>query len=317
MRLSVIIPIKNGAAFIADTVRELQRVQVEFELIIVNDGSTDDTLKVIAACAGDDSRIQVVDNPGTGKVQALNYGFSLTQGAVIKCIDGDDILVHGYIDDLASFAVDEAECHDLQLTNAVLQPIGQYTVNPRIISASRRQAMEHLVSLPRCSWTFPRELAQHIFPMPVDLPFEDVWFSLVLKRYAGSIRHRTGLCYQYRQHGDQTYGGILNQSREKVTFRAKRMLRLIEVLTRESARLQPEDIHLDTSFASQARYWELLAQDRVSTWAILSSGLPWSSRGKLILFRRIPWFLPFIIRGKYRLDKIRLGLLGRRRQVVQ
>lgn len=308
--ISVIIPIKNGAAFIADTLRELSAVTAPYEVIVVNDGSTDATESIIAEFAAQDVRIRGVDNPGIGKVQALNHGFALATGTVIKCIDGDDVLVRGYIDELAPLAADEAECHDMQLTDQILQPIGCYTVNPAILAADRGATMERLVSLPRCTWTFGRQLAERIFPMPLDLPFEDVWFSLMITRYATAIRYRQGLCYQYRQHGNQTFGGILNQQRDKVLFRAERMLRLIAVLEREAARFQPEAIGLDTRFAGQRRYWELLASPSVSTWCILTSGLRWPAKAKLLLFRRLPWLTSFVLRLKYRMDYARLRWHG-------
>lgn len=314
--ISVIIPIKNGAAFIADTLGELSALNALCEVIVVNDGSTDETAAIIAEFSARDSRIRLVDNPGVGKVQALNHGFALATGTVIKCIDGDDVLVRSYLDGLAPLAADAAECHDMQLTDRALKPIGGYTVNPAILAEDRRATMERLVSLPRCTWTFGRELAERIFPMPLDLPFEDVWFSLMIKRYATSIRHRSGLCYHYRQHGDQTFGGILNQQRDKVVFRAERMLRLIVVLEREAARLQPEAIGLDPRFLGQRRYWELLASPSVSTWSILTSGLRWPAKGKLLLFRRLPWLTSFALRAKYRVDHARLRWFGSAGRVV-
>ena len=310
--LSLIIPVKNGAEFIGDTLAELGAVTADFEVIVVDDGSTDGTRATVTGCADRDPRIRLTSNPGTGKVQALNHGFNLCRGDIVKCIDADDVLVRGYLDTMSALRMHDAECHDMQLTDAVLVPFGRYAVNPRMLEGDRRTVMEQLVALPRCTWTVGRGLAERIFPMPIDLPFEDVWFALVIKRFAAVIHHRPGVWYLYRQHGDQTFGGILNHSRDKVSFRAKRMLRLITVLQAESARLEPAEISLDVEFRSQRCYWTLLAQDSVSTWSILSSRLPLPALAKLLLFRRMPWMIPSILRVKYTLDGLRLGMLGQK-----
>jgi glycosyltransferase involved in cell wall biosynthesis len=307
--MSLIIPVRDGERFIGETLAEVCSASSAFELIVVNDGSTDGTRSVVESFAKHDCRVRIVDNPGKGKVQALNHGFSLSKGEIVKCIDGDDLLMRSYID-TAGLLPDEAECHDMLLTDEGLRPIGGYTVNPEALAGDRTWVIENLVSLPRCSWTFGRALANHIFPMPEDLPFEDVWFSIIIKRFASAIRHRSGLCYQYRQHSGQTFGGILNHAPEKVSFRAERMLRLISVISRESARLAPGSLPFDTSFSSQRRYWELLHQPSTPTWSILSSGLPMSAKMKLLLFKRACWVIPSALRLKYYIDSARLTLIG-------
>lgn len=312
--LSLIIPVRNGGPYISDTIAEICATGANFELLVVDDRSTDRTRDIVARWADNDARVRLLTNPGTGKVQALNYGFLRSSGAVVKCIDADDILVRGYVDRLAlePLAGDEAECHDMHLTDQDLNPIGCYRAHPAVIGGTARQVIEQLISLPRPSWSFGRALAERIFPMPNDLPFEDVWFAVVIKRFASRIRHHRGFCYQYRQHGNQTFGGILNHSREVIAFRAERMLRLIDVLVRESVdRLAAGGLEFDTSFAAQRRYWELLRQPQVSTREILAARLPVANTCKLLLLRRIPWVVPRVLRFKYGLDALRLTLRSR------
>jgi glycosyltransferase involved in cell wall biosynthesis len=311
--LSLVIPVRNGEPFIFDTIAELCASTADFELVVVDDGSTDGTRETVSRWAARDPRVRLVENPGTGKVQALNFGFTKTSGMVIKCIDADDIMMRAYVDHLSvgAMAADEAECHDMHLTDRELNPIGCYRAHPTVIGGSKRQVIEQLISLPRPSWSFGRSLAERIFPMPDDLPFEDVWFAAIIKRFASRIRHCPGFCYQYRQHGSQTFGGILNHSREVVTFRAERMLRLIEVLVRESPRLAPDGLEFDTSFSAQRRYWDLLRKPEVSNGEIFWAPLPLVTKVKLLLFRRLPWAIPRILRCKYGLDALRLNLRQR------
>ena len=311
--LSLVIPVRNGEPFISETIAELCATTVDFELLVVDDHSTDSTRETVSRWASADSRVKLLTNPGTGKVQALNYGFSQSSGAVIKCIDADDIMMRDYVERLAlkPLASDEAECHDMHLTDLSLKPIGCYRAHPTVVTGTAQQVIEQLISLPRPSWAFGRGLAERIFPMPADLPFEDVWFAIIIKRFAARIIHHPGFCYQYRQHGNQTFGGILNHSREVVTFRAERMLRLIDILVRESARLAPQGLDFDTTFSCQRRYWELLRQPQVTIRELLTAPLPLATKAKLLLFRRALWAIPRILKLKYCVDAARLALPSR------
>jgi glycosyltransferase involved in cell wall biosynthesis len=62
-----------------------------WELVVVDDGSTDETRRVAAEAAGDDSRIRIIDRPQEGIVAALQCGLESAQGELIARMDADDI----------------------------------------------------------------------------------------------------------------------------------------------------------------------------------------------------------------------------------
>lgn len=90
--VSVILPVHNCrrylAAAVASIVRQTER---DFELIIVDDGSTDGSAAVIDRAAAADARIRVVRRPNTGIVSALNDGLALATGEFVARMDGDDL----------------------------------------------------------------------------------------------------------------------------------------------------------------------------------------------------------------------------------
>lgn len=91
--LSVIMAVYNGAAHLAQAVASvLNQTYADFEFIIVDDGSTDATPKILADFAARDARIRIVNNePNIGLTTSLNHAWDLAQGHVIARMDADDI----------------------------------------------------------------------------------------------------------------------------------------------------------------------------------------------------------------------------------
>ena len=91
--VSIIMPTYNGSAFIQKAVESvLDQTFKNFELIIVNDGSTDDTEKIIKDLASNDSRIVLIKNEkNLGIQKTLNKGVAISRGEYIARIDDDDI----------------------------------------------------------------------------------------------------------------------------------------------------------------------------------------------------------------------------------
>lgn len=90
--ISVVMPAYNHQAFVAEAIRSvLTQTLQDIELIIVNDGSTDDTEKVILEFA--DSRIRYFTQSNQGAHHALNRGISLAQGEYLAIINSDDVFI--------------------------------------------------------------------------------------------------------------------------------------------------------------------------------------------------------------------------------
>ena len=91
MKLSIIIPCYNIASYIGRAVSSITSQSFEnWEIILVNDGSTDNTLDYLKKLAGQDSRIQVVSQKNSGVSAARNAGLAKAQGDWILFVDGDD-----------------------------------------------------------------------------------------------------------------------------------------------------------------------------------------------------------------------------------
>ena len=90
VKISILMPAYNAAKYIGEAIDSvLMQTYVLFELIIVNDGSTDNTVDVIHSYK--DDRIVLIDQEHGGVSKALNTGLAVARGAYIARFDADDI----------------------------------------------------------------------------------------------------------------------------------------------------------------------------------------------------------------------------------
>jgi len=88
--ISVILPVYNASEYIAEAINSiLEQTFTDFELIIINDGSTDNSQSIIDSF--DDNRIRVFQKPNTGLIDSLNLGVSYSQANWIARMDADDV----------------------------------------------------------------------------------------------------------------------------------------------------------------------------------------------------------------------------------
>ncbi|MGB0383498.1 MAG: glycosyltransferase family 2 protein [Ardenticatenaceae bacterium] len=88
--ISIVMPVYNGEKTIQKTIDSaLQQTFTDFELIVVNDGSTDDTLEILNTIQ--DPRVKVISSPNRGSYPARNLGIQQAQGEFIAFLDADDL----------------------------------------------------------------------------------------------------------------------------------------------------------------------------------------------------------------------------------
>lgn len=95
MKISCIMPVHNTAGYLAETVGSiLAQTEKDFELICVDDASTDDSLVVLQELAAGDARVRVLHNAQSmGPGRARNLGFARSQGEFVIFLDSDDLFL--------------------------------------------------------------------------------------------------------------------------------------------------------------------------------------------------------------------------------
>lgn len=100
--ISVVLPVYNGASYLEDAVKSvLDQTDVNFELIILNDGSRDCSAEILDQYS--DSRIKVIHQSNMGLAATLNKGINLARGNFIARQDQDDLMLPGRLARQLSF----------------------------------------------------------------------------------------------------------------------------------------------------------------------------------------------------------------------
>lgn len=105
--VSIIIPMYNVENLIAETINSLKINKCRFEVILINDGSTDGSFKKALEAISNDPRFIVLDQQNQGVSVARNKGLSIAKGKYITFVDSDDLILESGIDLLLNLAVEK------------------------------------------------------------------------------------------------------------------------------------------------------------------------------------------------------------------
>ncbi|MDH4197832.1 MAG: hypothetical protein OEW05_10520, partial [Candidatus Aminicenantes bacterium] len=241
---------------------------------------------------------RVLRNPERGQVQALNHGFGACSGRLLKVVDGADFLPGSFSGHLDRLAGEEAVYHDAYLFKEGKNKLRPFRVGPRFARMDLAESLRRImISPPRWAWTFSRGVAERIFPLPPDLPspHEDVYLGLKLKQ-SSRIAYVPLPLYVYREKPGQFYGGLFNFSSGVVTWRAKAMLRVIELIAAGSVSGTGEAV--EDLLAPAKAYYELLAEDRLPLTKILGAEIEAGDKFRVALIRKAPALASFMSRRR-------------------
>lgn len=205
--ISVIVPVYNAEPFLTDCISSiLDQTYADFELILVDDGSTDDSAAIITRVAASDPRIVAIYRPNGGLSAARNIGLDAAHGQYITFVDADDMIHPQFLSTLMGMMnpdVDIAACDSVSRQHRLL-PRWPQTQTGAVATYEGTEALsEMLYQTSRLRHTAWGKLYRRHLWADLRFPpgwFEDLHISVDLFPAARQIAFTSQPLYFYRRH---------------------------------------------------------------------------------------------------------------------
>jgi glycosyltransferase involved in cell wall biosynthesis len=194
----------------------LRQTYAHFEVVICDDGSTDNSMRAIESYASRDSRIRYVRKANGGHGSALNRAFELCRGDIICLLDSDDLFLPEKVESVVNLFRHEEQAgivvHRVIHVNENREPQGIWPMYGELPEGWRGEELLELGGVlpylpPTSGLSFRREVADCVFPLPLTAPVGNCP-DQVLMRLAPMISIVAKLdepLAEYRIHSANTY----------------------------------------------------------------------------------------------------------------
>lgn len=203
--VSVVMAVKNEAQYVRQAVESvISQCDVSPELIIIDDGSTDETFEISSEIAAGNPAVRVFKNPGKGKVSAFNYGVEMATGAWVCLFAGDDIMPPGALAGRVA-AVENIESNGpiLGLCRLVTMSEDPKTNGVYVPKSPSKGAYSGACYL------FSAQALELMWPIPMDLPNEDTWLEVAAMHLDLHIVHSGVVGLKWRLHSGNSINYML------------------------------------------------------------------------------------------------------------
>ena len=110
--VSILVPFKNTECYLKDCLDSIvKQTYTNWELLIVDDGSTDASPKIVQNYADKDTRIHLIRNNGSGIIEALRTGYKQAKGTFVTRMDSDDVMALNKLERMQQSLVIHGEGH--------------------------------------------------------------------------------------------------------------------------------------------------------------------------------------------------------------
>lgn len=259
-RIAVVLPVLNGEAYLAEAVRSvLDQTFTDFELVVVDDGSTDRTAEILASFS--DARLRVIRFPeNRGIVAALNAGIHGSESELIARMDADDICMPRRFERQVAFL----DAHpDVMLCGTWTHQFGDESgiLRPPVKSEQIRArlffgwAMDHPSVMMRRSF-----LEQHGLEYDETFPHSEDFDFFIRTGELGGLANVPEVLVRTRAHKDEV----------SVVYAQDQLIEISRAFLRQLRLLMPDVSREDESFHGQLTCGTLHAASRarVEEWLL-------------------------------------------------
>lgn len=205
--VSIIVPVYNVRDYIEKCIESiLNQTYTNLEIVLIDDGSTDDSLEICERYVCKDKRIKLFHKKNSGLADTRNFGLNVISGKYVCFVDSDDYITTYCIEALVN-AVVQTKCR--MVTGRYLKTVNniiekkQNNVEPNICVFSQREAMRKILyqkdlTMYSCGKLYERSLFEDI-KFPSGKLFEDIPTTWKILENVDSVAYIDNILYFYRQ----------------------------------------------------------------------------------------------------------------------
>lgn len=215
--ISVILPVYNAEKYLSEAIESiLIQTLDDFELIIINDGSTDESLNIINSFIEKDKRIKLITRENKGLVASLNEGIALSNGKFIARMDADDICLPTRFQEQINYM-----CHfDIDLCGSWIEQFNSVSNHTEIKKYPSRHQDILIMSIFECAFAHPstmirKQVFNSLSYRNVTAEDYKLWCEIILGGYR--VANIPKVLLKYRDHDSQVTKS--NQKRLKDSAR--------------------------------------------------------------------------------------------------
>ena len=231
MRFSIVIPVYNVERFLAKCLDSaLNQSFSDYEIVAVNDGSTDSSRTILSQYEAANTKIKVIDQENKGLGGARNTGIQYAAGEFLIYLDSDDYIPSNMLEEINSYLQEynldilAFDCNMVNTSGKILQAATVADISEEYTTLSKKQFL--LLEPTACLKVYRRTLyTAHAILFPERLWYEDLATVLKLVPHANRLGYLKKPLYYYVQH-------------EASITHSKNTARMLEIITAFDSTLQ-------------------------------------------------------------------------------
>ena len=205
--ISVIVPVYNVEKYLEECLDSIKNQTFnDIEVILVNDGSTDNSLEICERYCSQDPRFYLINQENKGQSIARNRGVAESRGELIVFIDSDDIVKIDLLEKLINYisdGIDIVECNKTENFECLNEEEKEIKIEDFESNEALYQCFNYKISWSPVAKLYRREIVEKV-PFLENLIYEDFYTGIVSLKYINKIRKIDYIGYYYRYHTSST-----------------------------------------------------------------------------------------------------------------
>ena len=202
--ISVIVPVYNVETYLEECLDSIQnQTYTDFEVLLVNDGSTDRSKAICERYCQTDKRFRLMNQTNQGLSAARNKGVEISTGEYIVFVDSDDVIKTNYLEKLMHYMREDVDIVESQFTVSNEEFLAKSFKEPSILFEGNSQEAvkifpKHVLNVNAVTKLYRRSIVEAV-PYIDGVIFEDVYCGIGMLKYIRKIIKIDYKGYYYRQ----------------------------------------------------------------------------------------------------------------------